>query len=123
MRDGAGVHQLRIAGIKTALLTGDVSEITRCRAEKLRIDYLHMGMDDKGAVLREIMAECDLQPDNVVYVGDDVNDIPAMDVAGRCFAPADAAQIVRDKVDVILESSGGEGALREVCDIVLKHRS
>ena len=119
VRDGFIVGAMREAGVLMAWITGDNSEITATRAAKLGIVELHTGVEDKGACLREFMARHGLQRDEVAYMGDDLNDLPAMAEAGICACPADAAPEVLAAADVVTHRRGGEGAVREFCDMIL----
>jgi len=119
MRDGHGIGMLRRAGIYTALITGEDSRITQMRAKKLRIDDLCMGVADKGVVLQMLLSRRCLFARQVAYIGDDLNDLSAMCIAGLSFAVADAAGAVKDAADVLLSRPGGRGAVREACDMIL----
>lgn len=123
IRDGMGVERLRtLAGIETGIVTGELSGAVLHRAEKLGIAECHLGAKDKAAVLRDIMARLNLGSDEIAYLGDDVNDLPAFALAGLTACPADAFAPVRAAAQVVLEASGGHGAFREFAELVLKAR-
>jgi 3-deoxy-D-manno-octulosonate 8-phosphate phosphatase (KDO 8-P phosphatase) len=123
IRDGMGVARLRELGVETGIVTGERSEPVRRRAEKLGITELHLGAGDKGAVLAEILTRRDLAPEEVAYIGDDVNDLPAMRRVGCTAAPADALPMVRDAVDYVCAARGGQGAFREFAEIIVAARA
>jgi N-acylneuraminate cytidylyltransferase len=119
-RDGKGLELIRDIGFKTAIITSEITEIVRHRAQKLKIDYLRQGARDKDIALQEIVKEMGLALSEVAYIGDDLNDIPAMNIAGLTFCPSDATEAVRKKADFVLVGRGGNGAVREVCELLLK---
>ncbi|HLF92962.1 MAG TPA: HAD-IIIA family hydrolase [Planctomycetota bacterium] len=123
VKDGMGIRLVREAGIAVALVTGERSEAVLRRAEKLKIRDVFLGVEDKGRVVRKFLAARGIRPEEAAYVGDDVNDLPALRLVGLAFAVADAVPSVRKAVDRITTRRGGEGAVREVCDFLLKSRA
>lgn len=119
--DGMGVQRLRAAGIPLLILSKERNPVVSARAEKLQVEVLQ-AIDDKAGALRAWLAERDLDPARVAYVGNDVNDLPPMAVVGWPIAVADARPEVREAARVVLARSGGAGAVREVCDRVLAAR-
>jgi N-acylneuraminate cytidylyltransferase len=89
----------------------------RCR--KLRLPYLQ-GIDDKPAALKAILSERGLDPAHVIYVGNDINDLPCFPLVGYTVAPADAEPEVARQADRVLARRGGHGAVRELCDLLLQ---
>jgi 3-deoxy-D-manno-octulosonate 8-phosphate phosphatase (KDO 8-P phosphatase) len=120
VKDGFIVRPLQEAGVRLVWVTGDTSAITRARAKRLGIDELHEGVEDKGAVVREFLTRNALQPAEVVYMGDDLNDLPAMAEVGLAVCPADAIPAVLAAADLITTRPGGHGAARELCDLIIK---
>ncbi|CAM3668011.1 hypothetical protein GCM10007368_22290 [Isoptericola cucumis] len=116
--DGMGVARLRRAGVPMLILSTETNPVVAARARKLGVEVLH-GVDDKAAALRDWCAVNRLDPDRVAYVGNDVNDLPALDVVGWPVAVADARPEVTAVARVVLDRPGGHGAVREVCDRVL----
>jgi YrbI family 3-deoxy-D-manno-octulosonate 8-phosphate phosphatase len=121
-RDGQGIALIRELGVKTAILTGEATEIVSRRAAKLRIDELRQGVTDKRAALLEILSTFDLRPERVCYVGDDLNDLGALDLAGIAVVVQDAMRRPRALAHYITAARGGEGAIREVCEMILDAR-
>lgn len=119
-RDGAGFWLLHNAGIQTALITSELVNLVRRRATKLKIDHLFQVKGDKWNVLKKLIADLNLTPENVSYIGDDINDITCIENVGLSFAVADAVDEVKNRVDFILSKKGGEGAVREAVELILK---
>lgn len=117
--DGKGLELIREQGIKTAIITSEKTSIVEKRAQKLKIDYVYQGILDKQAVLRELSSRAGVDLSQIAYIGDDVNDLPAIDIAGFTFCPAGATAKVKRRVDLVLNNRGGEGAVREVCELLL----
>lgn len=118
-RDGMGITLLHLADISTAFITSEDTDIVRKRAEKLKIHHVYLGIKRKNEVLSELCKKLGLRFDEVAYIGDDINDLPAFSVAGVAACPADAHNIVRQKVDVICSRNGGHGAVREFAEMIL----
>jgi 3-deoxy-D-manno-octulosonate 8-phosphate phosphatase (KDO 8-P phosphatase) len=126
IRDGMGVERLRAAGVRTGIMTGEISPNLRRRAEKLRIEHLELGVKDKQHRLRELLIETGMALENVAYIGDDVNDLDVMDAvssSGIIAAPADAMPLVRARAQYVCEYRGGHGAFREFAEVLLRHLS
>lgn len=118
-RDGHGLGLLRETGIKTAIITGEESQLVANRAEKLKIDDLFMGVTDKSATLDQLLRKYNLQEEEVAYIGDDLNDLPVMNRNLLSFAVQDAVLQVKKQARYILNRSGGKGSVREVCDLII----
>jgi len=119
--DGKGVERLREHGVDVAILTGEISEIIVRRAEKLNIDKVYLGIKEKASALRKLAEECNVDLKQVAYIGDDVNDIPAIELVGLSACPITAQKPVKATVDMVLSQAGGRGALREFSEIII-HR-
>ncbi len=120
LRDGMGVERLRvIGGIPTGIITREQSAIVAKRAEKLKIDELHLGVRDKLPAVVAIAAARGLTMDQIAYIGDDVNDLDVLDAVGLAAAPADAEPLVLDRVHHVCRRTGGHGAFREFAELVL----
>jgi len=120
IRDGMGVERLRnLAGIETGIITGEMSPSVAKRAEKLKITQLHLGSKDKPAVLRKIVAELQIDPAQIAYIGDDCNDLEIMALVGFTACPADGMDFVKEKVDYVCQQKGGEGCFREVAELLI----
>lgn len=120
-RDGMGMRLLREAGLQLAIITSEESEIVLRRAEKLKISHVYVGIRDKLARVSELCTSLRLRLDQVAYVGDDLNDLDLIKKVGLSFAPADAAAEVLECVHVKLSRRGGDGAVREAAEWLLKY--
>lgn len=118
--DGMGIKLLQRAGLITALITMEETKLVARRAEKLAIPEVHQGARDKLAVLREMVARHGMTLQEVAYIGDDINDLEALRAVGFSAAPADGLPSVRKVVDYVCRKKGGEGAVREVADLILE---
>lgn len=116
--DGMGVSLLRRAGIPMLILSTEVNAVVRARAEKLRVPVLH-GIDDKESALRGWAEEVGIPLADIAYLGNDVNDLPALRIVGWPVAVADAHPLVLEAARVVLSRSGGHGAVRELIERVL----
>jgi len=125
-RDGMGFDLLHAAGIEAGVMTSEPSPIIRRRAEKLALRQVHLGVRDKAAHLERILAQSDLAPDQIAYIGDDVNDlavIRAVGVKGLTGAPGDAVPEVLRSVHYRCTAAGGNGAFREFAAWILSMRA
>ena len=122
VRDGLAVAIAHRAGLLTGVLSGRVSEAVARRAAELRMSVVRQGVRDKGAALEEILAKQGLAGHEVAYVGDDLNDLPAMSRAGLSAAPSDAPLEVRAEAFMVLSAAGGRGCLREFIEAILRAR-
>ncbi|WP_300345395.1 HAD hydrolase family protein [Nesterenkonia sp.] len=119
--DGLGLSRLRKTGMPILILSKEQNPVVRARAAKLQVDVLH-GVDDKAGAIRHWIRENDLDAARVAYVGNDINDIPALQEVGWPIAVADAKNEVKLAARLILAQRGGDGAVREVCDRILAAR-
>lgn len=123
-RDGMGVERLReLADVETGFVTGENSDFVRRRAEKLKIEELHMGIKDKVEVFNRIMKRLNLRADEIAFIGDDTNDVEIMKLAGLTACPNDATPFAKEVADIIVESNGGFGALRDFAEIIIESKT
>lgn len=118
-RDGMAFAMLRARGILTGIVTSETVELNQRRAEKLKIDIYEAGCKDKAASIRRICAEKGIRPEQVAYVGDDLNDLEAMQTVGFSCCPADAIEAVKEVADYVAQAAGGRGVIREVAEQIL----
>ncbi len=119
-RDGAGLALWRDAGMHTTFLTGRGGAAVQRRARELRIPRIWEQVKDKGAAFDEILAHFGVEPRQVAVMGDDVPDLRILARAGFSAAPADAAPDVRRRVDLVVASRGGHGAVRDLVEHILR---
>jgi YrbI family 3-deoxy-D-manno-octulosonate 8-phosphate phosphatase len=120
VRDGLGLSLARTAGLQIAWVTGRTSTVVERRAVELGVTELHQWARNKAAVLAEIKNRHALPAAALLYVGDDLNDVPAFREAGVCVAVADAAPELQALADWTTQATGGRGAIREVVETVLR---
>lgn len=118
--DGLGLRLALNGGLIVAWISGRASVVVERRAAELGITHLYQGASNKSAPMAELMGRYTLSAAHVAYVGDDWNDLPAFSVAGVKFAPANAAPEIKALADYVTEREGGSGAVREICDTLLK---
>ena len=120
VKDGHGLKLIQRAGIRVGIITGRQSEVVARRAAELGIEIVYQGAKDKLKPFLEIIKELGLEPFEVAYVGDDVVDLPVMRQVGFSATVADAVDDIKPYVDLVTSRPGGRGAVREVCDLLLK---
>lgn len=119
-QDGHGIKMLQQSGIICAIITGRNTKLVERRANNLGITHLLQGREDKLVALRELSAELGIALENMAYVGDDWPDLPAIRAAGLGIAVANAHGELHTHADYVTRLEGGRGAVREVCDLLLK---
>lgn len=118
--DSARIGDLRERGIEVMILSSEPNTVVAARAKKMGVEAIHgVGMQAKGRVMREVLEKKNVKAENVVYVGNDVNDLPCFEVAGWSVAVADAFPEVIQAADFVLSKPGGHGAVRELCELIL----
>jgi len=122
VRDGLGLQLLGAAGITVGLLSGKKSEVVRRRGEELGIELMMLGVEDKVEAYDSACQQIDCKDEHIAYVGDDLPDLPLIRRSGLGFAVADAAAEVRAAAHIVLRANGGQGAVREACERLLKAR-
>ncbi len=120
VKDGHGLKMVQRAGIQVGIITGRSSDVVRKRAAELGIDILYQGAHRKLEPYLEILSEQNLTDDQVAYVGDDIVDLPILQRVGFSATVADAVPDVFPCVDYIATRPGGGGAVREICDLLLR---
>lgn len=120
--DGVAVAMLRDLGIETALITAETSPIVIARAAKLQISKVVLGSVAKDRDLLKICEHFGITPQFTAYLGDDVGDLPAMKLAGLSVAVANATREVKKCANVTLATPGGDGALRELAEMIVSSR-
>jgi 3-deoxy-D-manno-octulosonate 8-phosphate phosphatase (KDO 8-P phosphatase) len=118
--DGVAISLARIGGLKTGLITKRISETVAGRARDLKLEYVHQGVDDKRACFDEVVKNARLKPEEAAFVGDDVVDLSAMRAGGLAIAVKNARAEVKKDAHYTTPHSGGEGALRDAVEFILK---
>lgn len=117
--DIMGLSRARRAGLKLALISGEDSPLIDRLAAKMQITDVEKSCKDKARALKEIAAKHNLELSEVCFMGDDVNDVPALEIAGLAAAPSDAQPAIRTRCRVVTRARGGNGAVRELIEMVL----
>lgn len=119
--DGMGFKLLRENGFITGIITGENVQLVKRRFEKLGLDELYMGVSDKLKVLDEICEKYNLNYDEIAYVGDDINDLPIINKVGFSCSVNNAVDEVKKYADYVTTKNGGDGAIREITELLLKY--
>lgn len=122
VKDGLGIRMLMSAGIRVGIVTGRGCPALQHRCRNLGIDLVLDGVKDKAAVLDGIVRDHGAAAAEIAFMGDDLPDLPLMRRVGLSIAVADAHPQVTDQADMVTVAKGGKGAVREICDAVLKAR-
>ncbi len=119
-RDGMGIKLLQRAGLITAIVTQERTKLVARRGEKLMIPEVHQGVMDKLSLVREMAERHALSMEQVAYIGDDINDLETLKAVGFSATPADGLPQVAAAVDYVCTKKGGEGAVREIIEMILQ---
>jgi len=118
--DGHGLRMLQECGVKVAVITGRKSELVKHRMNDLGVTMLYQGYRDKIPAFEALLEEVDLDKEQITYVGDDVVDLPIMSQLGFAIAVQNAHPFVKQHAHWITDKNGGQGAVREVCELILE---
>ena len=122
IKDGLGIKLLQRSGIEIAIITGRNSAIVDRRMQELGISHVYQGQQDKIVAYENLLQKLNLDISEVAYVGDDLPDLPLMKRSAIGIAVADAHQFVLQKADWVTENKGGEGAVRNIVDMILQSK-
>ncbi len=121
--DSLLLNELKARGVQILVLSSEPNPVVQARARKLGLDAVHgVGIKEKGEVLRRLLNERGIPAEEVVYVGNDLNDLPCFEISGWAVAVADAWPEVRRAADYVLSHRGGQGAVREICELLLQSK-
>ena len=120
VKDGLAIASWRRLGKQVAIITGRSSKIVARRAQELRIEHFYQGVENKKEVLDKLLEKLDIRMENVAAIGDDLNDLSMLKAAKLSFVPRDASAYVDKIADVILTKKGGDGAVREMIEYLIK---
>jgi YrbI family 3-deoxy-D-manno-octulosonate 8-phosphate phosphatase len=122
--DSMQIKKLRELGVEVMIISSEPNAVVQARAKKMGVEAIHnVGLHDKGRVMREVLQQKNIRAENVIYLGNDLNDLPCFEIAGWSVAVADAYAEVLRAADHVLTKTGGHGAIRELCEMVLKQLS
>jgi 3-deoxy-D-manno-octulosonate 8-phosphate phosphatase (KDO 8-P phosphatase) len=122
VRDGMGIKRLQEAGLEVAAISGGESLSAQMRMQSLGIKHVHFGSVDKVAHFEKLLALLKMPAERCGYMGDEVVDLPLLRAVGFSSAPPEAPDEVRSSVHYVAHRPAGNGAAREVCEFILKHR-
>ncbi len=118
--DGLGMKLLNKTNVKMAIITGRTSNVVKIRAETNHIEHCYQGVEDKGMVFDDLINQLGIHPDEAAFMGDDIVDIPAMRKCGLAITVPTAQAPVKPYAHYITSSQAGKGAIREVCELIMK---
>lgn len=121
VRDGYGIQMLRECGYQLAIVTGSNSDDVRERARVLKLNFFYEGTLDKLPAYEDIKSKSGFSDAEILYMGDDLFDLPLIQRAGIGVTVPEASRHIKEKSDLVTSCPGGNGAVREVCDLVLIH--
>lgn len=121
-RDGMAIRLLKEVGIKTALISGENMELIRKRALKLQIDEVHLGVQDKLSVIIELAKKYDITLEEIAYLGDDLNDLDVIKSVGFGCSVNDGMEVVKSIARYVTRASGGNGAVREIAELLINSK-
>ncbi len=119
VKDGQIIGYLKKAGIVVGAISGRESAATAKRAAELKLDFCHQAILDKADTFQKLVNHYKFKNREVVFIGDDINDVPVFRIAGMSVCPADTFEYIKGQVDLVTFTKGGRGVLREVADLVL----
>jgi 3-deoxy-D-manno-octulosonate 8-phosphate phosphatase (KDO 8-P phosphatase) len=119
VRDGHGLVMIQRHGIQVAILTGRTSTVVDHRARDLKITEVYQGVLNKKEIFAQILKKNNLTSETIAYMGDDIVDITVLKLVGFSVAVADALDLVKKTVDYVTVNRGGQGAVREICEMLL----
>ncbi|MFZ5468643.1 MAG: KdsC family phosphatase [Myxococcota bacterium] len=122
VRDGMGIKRLQEAGLEVAAISGGDSLSAQMRMQSLGIKHVHFGSQDKVAHFERLLELLEVTPERCGYMGDEVVDLPLLSAVGFSAAPPEAPEDVRSAVHYVAQRPAGNGAAREVCELILRHR-
>ena len=122
VHDGYGIKKIQLEGISIAIVSGRTSDAVERRAKELNIRFLFQNVAQKDEVLDELCQESGVQPRHMAHVGDDLPDLALFQIVGLGIAVADARVEVQKSADFVTKAKGGEGAVREGCELLLASR-
>ncbi len=123
VRDGLGIVLLHLNGFKTAIITSETTPIVTARAKKLGIENVILGARNKVQAINTLAADLNLDLEQIAFVGDDLNDLEALKTVGFAACPKNAVNPVKEIVHYISNYNGGDGAVREICEMILKSQN
>lgn len=119
VKDGMGMKNARAAGVELCIISASTTNAIQERGKRLGLTHVYTGAKNKIDILQKICEELNISLDNVAHMGDDLNDIPIMEKIGTPITVGDAMEEVKRKTVYITQKNGGQGAVREICDLLV----
>lgn len=119
-QDGLGIKRIQQAGVTVAIISGRSSDVVKKRMDELGVSHVFQGCKNKIATFEALLKSLNLSPEQTAYIGDDLPDLPVMQRVGLSIAVANAVDTLKESADWVTLKPGGQGAVREACDAVLK---
>ncbi len=119
VKDGLGIKRVMAAGIAVAIISAGPQEAIRRRMESLGIQHVYTGVPNKRETLEKLCSELEIELEDVIHMGDDLNDLPILEAVGCPISVPDGMAEVRDNAIYVTTLKGGAGAVREICDMIL----
>ena len=123
VKDGLGLKLLQEIGIKVAFLSGGTGKSIQQRAKQLNVDYCFTEINNKAGILEKLKEDLNLNKEDILYLGDDLNDIPIKSKVSLLISPSDAVKPFKLNSDLLLNAKGGGGAFRELADLLLRSKN
>jgi 3-deoxy-D-manno-octulosonate 8-phosphate phosphatase (KDO 8-P phosphatase) len=124
VRDGQGIVLWRAAGFRSGIISGrDAGAIIKARADELGMNYVRVGSKDKVADFREIISDAGVTAEETAFIGDDIGDLELLTIVGFPVSVADASDVVKAVAKYVTAKNGGDGAVREVIDLILRAKT
>lgn len=123
VKDGLGMVRVQAGGVALAIITASKSPAIGHRASALGVRHVHLAVEDKLATLTRLAGELGIGLDRAAHMGDDLNDLPVFQAVGCALTVADAVDAVKAVADHVTQAKGGDGAVREICDLILAART
>ena len=120
--DGQAIHMLRSMGVEVVIMSTETNGVVSKRAEKLKVKCIQ-SVSNKAECLKKYCEENDISLRNMAYIGNDINDFEAMQLAGMKIVPQDAYDMVKNHADYVTKVNGGYGVLREVAELLQENRN
>lgn len=117
--DSTGLSRLRKTGVKAVVLSSEVNPVVTARCRKMNLP-VYQGIADKGEALAGVLRDLDVRPENTIYLGNDINDLPCFPLVACALVVADALPEAKRRADIVLSHNGGHGAVRELCDLLMQ---
>ncbi len=122
VKDGQIISHLKRAGFIVGAITGRNSQVVKNRCEELKLDFHYHGSSDKLVQYEKIKHDFDAKDEQIAYIGDDIIDLPILTRCGLSATPNDAREYMKKYVDFVTPSKGGDGALRDLADMILREQ-